>query len=110
MIPTLVADDQVFVARNGSGTLVVSPPPSIVGKIEVRGLGIMQVPALAEARLALVCDLVKSEDVPRMAPHPSERTMIAGAAVKLIRLDPFEASAPLKLKMALLWADRDLPN
>jgi HPr kinase/phosphorylase len=108
--PLLVADDQVLVARNGSGELVASAPPTIAGKIEVRGLGVMELPAAARARLALVCDLVKGEEVPRMAPHPWERTVIAGVSVKLIKLDPFEASAPLKLKMALLWAERDVPN
>ena len=108
--PLLVADDQIFVAPNGSGHLVASAPPSIAGKIEVRGLGIIELPAVAQARLALVCDLVKSDDVPRMPSHPWERTVIAGVPVTLIKLDPFEASAPLKLKMALLWAARDLPN
>lgn len=108
--PVLVADDQVLVARNGSGELVASAPPTIAGKIEVRGLGIMQLPAASQARLALVCDLVKGEEVPRMAPHPWERTVIAGVPVKLIKLDPFEASAPLKLKIALLWAEGDVPN
>ena len=37
-------------------------------------------------------------------------TLIAGVAVRHLRLAPFEPSAPLKLKMALLWADRDLPK
>ncbi len=108
--PLLVADDQVFVALNGSGELVASVPATIAGKIEVRGLGIIEVPAVAQARLTLVCDLVKGEEVPRMPSHPWERTVIAGVPVALIKLDPFEASAPLKLKMALLWAARDLPN
>jgi HPr kinase/phosphorylase len=108
--PRLVADDQVFVAPNGNSELIASAPPYIAGKIEVRGLGIIEVPAIAEARLSLVCDLVGTKEVPRMPAHPWERTVIAGIPVKLIRLDPFEASAPLKLKMALLWADSDLPN
>jgi HPr kinase/phosphorylase len=108
--PMLVADDQVFVAPNGDGALVASAPSSIAGKIEVRGLGIVEVPAVAEAGLMLVCDLVGAKEVPRMPPHPWERTVIAGVPVKLIKLDPFEPSAPLKLKMALLWAARDLPN
>ncbi|MGH6749128.1 MAG: HPr kinase/phosphorylase [Methyloceanibacter sp.] len=106
----LVADDQVFVGSNGSGELVASAPPTIAGKIEVRGLGIIEVPTLAEARLTLVCDLVGTKEVPRLPPHPWERTVIAGVPVPLIKLDPFEASAPAKLKMALLWATRDLPN
>ena len=108
--PMLVADDQVFVAPNGNGALVASAPSSIAGKIEVRGLGIIEVPALPEANLALVCDLVGPKEVPRMPPHPWERSVIAGVPVRLIKLDPFEPSAPVKLKMALLWAARDVPN
>jgi HPr kinase/phosphorylase len=108
--PLLVADDQVVLTPNGNGALVASAPSSIAGKIEVRGLGIIEVPASAEARLTLVCDLVGTKEVPRMPSHPWERTMIAGIPVTLIKLDPFEASAPVKLKLALLWAERDVPN
>jgi HPr kinase/phosphorylase len=108
--PLLVADDQVFITPNGNGVLVASAPSSIAGKIEVRGLGIMEVPAPAEAHVILACDLVGPKEVPRMPPHPWERTMIASIPVKLIKLDPFEASAAMKLKLALLWAERDLPN
>jgi HPr kinase/phosphorylase len=102
--PHLVADDQVWVAHRGDGSLAVSAPETIAGKIEVRGLGIVTVPFLAEARLVLVCDLVNGKDVPRMPAEPWERTVIAGVAVPVLRLDPFELSAPLKLKMALLLA------
>ncbi len=108
--PLLVADDQVFVAPNGNGALVASAPATIAGKIEVRGLGIVDVPSLAEAELTLVCDLVGGEDVPRMPPEPWERIVIAGVPVRMLKLDPFQPSAPLKLKMALLWADGDLPK
>jgi serine kinase of HPr protein (carbohydrate metabolism regulator) len=108
--PHLVADDQVLVAANAKRALLASAPAAIAGKIEVRGLGIIEVPTVAEARLALVCDLVAPKEVPRMPPEPAERTVIAGVPVRVLKLDPFEASAPLKLKMALLWATRDVPN
>ncbi len=84
---------------------MASAPPTIAGKIEVRGLGIIEVPGLAEAELTLVCDLVETKEVPSMPPDPWERTVIAGVPVRVLKLDPFEASAPVKLKMALLWAD-----
>ncbi len=104
LTPLLVADDQVFVAASSNGVLRVSPPETIAGKIEVRGLGIMAVPFLAEAELVLVCDLVGAEDVARMPPTKGERTQIAGVPVPAMKLAPFEASAPLKLKMALFQA------
>jgi serine kinase of HPr protein (carbohydrate metabolism regulator) len=101
MKPMLVADDQVFAEARTSGMLIVSAPPTIAGKLEIRGLGIVEVPFLAEAELVLVCDLVATKDVPRMPPESPEVADIAGISLPLLRLAPFEASAPLKLKMAL---------
>jgi HPr kinase/phosphorylase len=108
--PRLVADDQVYFTADQDGTLTASVPPTIAGKIEVRGLGILQVPFVPEAELVLVCDLVAAKDVPRMPPELEERTVIAGVPVPTLRLAPFEASAPLKLKMALLRATPDNAN
>lgn len=108
--PLLVADDQVWVEASANGTLVASPPQTIAGKIEARGLGIVEVPFLAEVQLVLVCDLVSENDVPRMPPEPWERTVIAGVPLPALKLAPFEASAPLKLKMALLLAAPENSN
>lgn len=108
--PLLVADDQVWVETRSDGSLMASVPQTIAGKIEVRGLGILEVPFVAEAPLKLVCDLVGGKDVPRMPPEPWERTVIMGVAVPALKLDPFEVSAPLKLKMALLLAAPEQPR
>jgi serine kinase of HPr protein (carbohydrate metabolism regulator) len=105
--PLLVADDQVWVTTGQMGELLVSPPDTLAGKIEVRGLGILDVPFAAEARLALVCDLVASDEVPRMPTDPRESTTIAGVELPVLKVSPFEASAPMKLKMALLLAAPD---
>lgn len=108
--PLLVSDDQVWVEAGANGALLASPPETIAGKIEVRGLGIVDVPFLAQAQLVLVCDLVSVKDVPRMPPEPQERTVIAGVPVPAMKLAPFEASAPLKLKMALLLVPAEQPQ
>jgi serine kinase of HPr protein (carbohydrate metabolism regulator) len=110
LAPGLVADDQVYVSANPDGTLTASAPPTIAGKIEVRGLGIMPVPFLPEAELVLVCDLAGSNDVPRMPAESAKTTVLAGVPLPTLRLAPFEASAPLKLKMALLRATPDNAN
>ena len=110
LAPGLVADDQVYVSANPDGTLTASAPPTIAGKIEVRGLGIMQVPFLPDAELVLVCDLVGSKGVPRMPLESAKTMVIAGVPLPTLRLAPFEASAPLKLKMALLRATPDNAN
>lgn len=108
--PLLVADDQVWVETRSDGSLMASVPQAIAGKIEIRGLGILEVPFVAEAPLVLVCDLVGGKDVPRMPPEPWERTVIMGVAVPVVKLDPFEVSAPLKLKLALLLAAPEQPR
>ena len=102
--PQLVADDQVWVEPDAKGALIASAPETIAGKIEIRGLGIRELPFISQARLVLVCDLVDADQVPRMPPDPFALTTLAGAAVASLRLFAFEASAPLKLKMALLQA------
>ena len=108
--PLLVADDQVFVEARADGTLLVSPPESIAGKIEVRGIGIVEVPYLAQAQLVLICDLVETKDMPRMPPEPPEEAVIAGVTLPILKLAALEASAPLKLKMALFPATRRHSN
>jgi HPr kinase/phosphorylase len=104
LIARLVADDQVWVETKEGDQVVASAPASIAGKIEVRGLGITEMPFLAEVPLMLVCDLVEGDQVPRMPPDPWAKTMIAGVPLPSLKLSAFEASAPLKLRIALLHA------
>lgn len=95
----LVADDQVrLTAKNGR--LRAAPPASLRGLIEVRGLGIVGVPTVADAELVLVVNLVAPDQVERL-PDPFPRSKLLGIALPVIRLAPFEASAPLKLLLAL---------
>jgi serine kinase of HPr protein (carbohydrate metabolism regulator) len=100
--PTLVADDQVLVARDGT-RLLASAPDSIRGKMEVRGVAIVEVKSLAEAELALVVDLVPAHEVERL-PEEDARACILGVDLPLVRLSPWEASAPIKLAIALARA------
>lgn len=108
--PRLVADDQVLLEATGDGGLMASAPARLAGKIEARGLGILAVPYLAEAPLVLVVDLVAGDQVPRMPPEPLECTTIAGVTVPILQLAPFELSAALKLKLALLSAVSQMPR
>ncbi len=95
--PELVADDQVEFALEG-GHLVCRAPPTITGRIEVRGLGIVDVPHVPKARVVLAV-VLDGLPVERM-PEPAER-QILGIDIPEIRLSPFEASAPMKLLLAL---------
>jgi HPr kinase/phosphorylase len=96
----LVADDQVLVQREGD-RLLARPPATIAGKIEVRGVGILSLPHLAEAELRLIVPLCDPDDVPRLPRLGEQTSDIQGIALPLLRLAPFEASAPLKLRLAL---------
>lgn len=99
--PKLVADDQVVLSRDG-GTIRVRPPDTIAGKLEVRGVGIVEVKWAPEADLALIVDLVPPDQVERMPPH--ETIDILGLHVERLKLTPFEASAPIKLAAAMARA------
>ena len=63
----LVADDQVIVT-NRDGRLIARAPAAIDGKLEVRGLGIIEVVPAGETELRLVVDLVDPGLVARMPP------------------------------------------
>jgi len=94
----LVADDRTELTLSG-GAVRASAPKEIAGRMEVRGIGIMEVPTVPETRLALVVELVGAEDVERL-PEP-ETADVLGVALPLVRLAPFEASAPAKVRTAL---------
>ncbi len=102
--PALVADDQVALTRDG-GRVLAAAPDSIRGKLEVRGVGIVSVKALARCELALVVDLVRPEDVERL-PEAGLRVRLVGVELPLLRLAPFESSAPFKLALAVAHASR----
>ena len=98
----LVADDQCELrCQDGvaGARLVARAPASIAGVLEVRGLGIMEVPSLAEAPVALVVDLVDLEEVERLPKDATEK--ILGLELPRLALNAFEAAAPAKLHLAL---------
>jgi HPr kinase/phosphorylase len=95
----LVADDRAVVSRQGE-RLLVEAPATIRGKLEVRGLGIVDVPCAVQCALVLAVDLTTPDKIVRL-PDPQPHTEIMGVLLPLIHLAPFEASAPLKLLMAL---------
>jgi serine kinase of HPr protein (carbohydrate metabolism regulator) len=94
----LVTDDQSVLSRRGDA-IIVSPPARISGLMEVRGIGIMRVEALAEAPVVLIADLVPPEQIDRMPER--RREDLLGVSVPVIAVAPFEASAPAKLRLAL---------
>ncbi len=94
----LVADDRVAIELVG-GVPWGACPPALAGLLEVRGVGILPVPWVGAAPLALVVDLVPPGEVERL-PGPATAD-VAGISLPSLRLAPFEASAPAKLRLAL---------
>ncbi len=93
---SLVSDDYTFL-RRADGRLLASAPANIAGKIEMRGIGIMELEHVGDVPVAVLIDLDRSAD--RM-PREGETRMIAGITVPVIGLSGLEASAPLKVEAA----------
>jgi len=95
----LVADDYTAVAVK-DGAVYLSAPKTIRDKLEVRGVGIVNIPAIDEARLVLIAELVGADQIERL-PDPIPQRNIAGVTVPVLQLAAFEASTPSKLLLAL---------
>ena len=93
----LVSDDYTLV-RAVDGRLLASPPETIAGKIELRGVGIVEFPPQREVPVALFVDL--DLDAERL-PQPGGTRAFAGVEVPVVGLSALEASAPLKVEAAL---------
>jgi serine kinase of HPr protein (carbohydrate metabolism regulator) len=93
----LLADDRALL-RRADNRVLVRAPATIVGLIEVRGVGIVRVDCLDEAPLALVVDLTPSAQIERIPDNRFEEVL--GLAIPLIALAPFEVSAAAKLRLA----------
>jgi serine kinase of HPr protein (carbohydrate metabolism regulator) len=91
----LLCDDYTQVTRRRDGRLFATPTPRIAGKIEVRGVGIIEMPHDTEAEIALYCDL---ETPVERLPVPATRRLV-GVEVPLAAVAPLEASAPIKVEL-----------
>ncbi len=93
----LVSDDQTLVRREGD-RLLASPPLQIAGKLEVRGIGIVEMETASDIPVALLVEL--TSDIPRL-PDDSRELSILGICVPLVTIDAMTASAPSKVALAL---------
>jgi serine kinase of HPr protein (carbohydrate metabolism regulator) len=94
---TLVSDDQTIVRKDGE-RLLASAPPTIAGKLEIRGIGIIEVERTDNVPVALIVEL--TSDIPRLPDDSRERPML-GIRLPLISIDAMTASAPSKVTFAL---------
>ncbi|TXL74861.1 hypothetical protein FHP25_15740 [Vineibacter terrae] len=97
----LVADDRTDLTVEG-GRLVARPPAALAGLVEARGVGVLRLPPehlLAVAPVMLAIDLVAPAEVER-TPEPRVEAIL-GIPVPLLRLSAFDASASIKIRLAL---------
>jgi len=93
----LISDDYTHI-RRVRDQAIAGAPATILGKIELRGVGIVELEPAADVPVALFVDLDRE---PERLPDMSERRMLAGVSIPTIGLSGFEASAPLKVEAAL---------
>jgi HPr kinase/phosphorylase len=107
---TLIADDVVEMTREGSQLLLSFPPEGpaeLKGRMEVKGLGIMSVPAAPPAvPLSLVVRATAREKVARI-PESLESEWL-DLKVATIDIDLMEPSAPAKVRLALAKLARSI--
>ena len=97
---TLVADDQVLI-RKAEGGLIASAPTALAGKLEIRGLGIAELPLERNVPLSLAVRLTPAADIERLPDLAKSRMVILGFTVPLVLIDPESASAPARIRAAL---------
>ena len=93
----LVSDDRTIVRKDG-GKVIATAPDTIRGKLEIRGVGSVDMPVQADVPVALVVEL--TSDIQRLPDDSRERTIL-GAGIPLISVDAMTASAPSKVALAL---------
>src|SRR5438067_2861050 len=86
---TLVSDDQTIVKRAGE-RLLASGPPTIAGKLEIRGIGIVEMERVDNVPVALLIEL--TSDIQRLPDDHRERPVL-GVALPLVTMDALTASA-----------------
>lgn len=97
--PRLVSDDQTLLEHRDD-CIYASPPAAIRGRLEVRGIGLIDIVPVDCARLVLVVDLSRPP-TDRLPPDPLPTETILGQPVPRIEIAPFEASAPIKVLLVL---------
>jgi HPr kinase/phosphorylase len=103
----LVADDQAEL-RRAENRVLVRAPAALAGLIEIRGIGILRLPALAEVPLAMSVDLLPSHAIERLPESRFEGVL--GISIPVIAVSAFEVSAAAKVRLALsVFSAKPLP-
>lgn len=100
----LVADDYVHL-KNANGRLLAQAPDTIVGKMEVRGFGLVGAAFAQVARIDLVIDLTPGERLERLPDLPLANACLEAVQVPLLLCPQNEPALSIRL---IRWAFRQL--
>ena len=101
----LVADDQVIIKAVGQ-ELYLSPPDSLSGLIEVRGIGVIKIEYVRDIRLRLVVELDPSNEIQRTPIIKEE--LIKKIPVPVVNMHAFESSVLVKIKIILGYLEKKI--
>jgi HPr kinase/phosphorylase len=101
----LIADDQVVI-KAVQQELYLSPPDSLSGLIEVRGVGVIKIEYVRDIRLCLIIELDPSNEIQRIPVIKEE--LIKNIPVPVINMYAFESSVLAKLKIILGYLDKKI--
>jgi Serine kinase of the HPr protein, regulates carbohydrate metabolism len=94
----LVSDDYTDVSAE-DGRLVASAPPPLHGLLEIRGVGIVCLPAMPASAIVAAIDLVTGGELERM-PTPRAEPIL-GVSVPVFQLVAREASAVARVRLMI---------
>jgi serine kinase of HPr protein (carbohydrate metabolism regulator) len=95
----LVADDQTIIETQGS-VLLARAPATILGKLEVRGLGIIDMSACS-ARLGLVVDITSEKHISRLPDEKNLAIFLCEQLLPRIDIDATKADATARIRVAI---------
>ena len=78
--------------------LIARAPPTIEGKLEIRGVGIVDMETVDDVPIALFVEL--TSDIQRLPDESRERPVL-GVSLPLVSIDAMTASAASKVALAL---------
>ncbi len=95
----LVSDDQTFLRRD-QDILRASPPAAIGGLLEIRHVGLIQLPFVTDSPVALYVELTGIEEKLERLPAP-DVVFFLDLPVRRLRLPAQAASTPAKIRAVL---------
>lgn len=103
---SLIGDDGVMLARGGD-RLLASPPPNIAGLLEIRGVGLVSLPTVADVPVALVLTLVGEGHAERLPGMLVTRDYL-GVAIPVLPFVPGDKAPAVRTEWALRRHGLDL--